>query len=573
MAKADIDAHFVGQVRATLAARVDAVVEEGAGDAWRGLQHRHLAERIKVLVAAACGAAGYAGGADLLDHGVRLAGHLRELQGPSGLFTGGDNVDSPPDSAFSVNDLADSLLILRRAEGSAHPLAKELEHLLAAATPGLVSGGVHTPNHRWELSAALARLFRVAPEAARPELASRVEQWLAEGVDIDGDGLYSERSANYAAFVSNPSLLTIAEIFDRPELVDAVERNLDATLDLLLPDGTVETVLSRRQDQRFPVTLSAYLMPLRHVARVRGRADLAWAADLALAHGILMPAEAAAHLVLHPDAALALPAAAEPARTRQRLFGAAGLLVDHRPATTTVVFGGSDYARHRRIRSGLANSPTFLRFFAGAAVLDSVRLSRTFFGLGPFRAGGLAVQRDAGGATTAALAETVSAAYYQPLARQDHDAAGDYRLVDEGRFSAAMDFGRRTADEVTLDTMVRARLTAEGVELDVDLGGASVDWVLELAFRPGGTVTGARPLGGDRWQLDAGAARYEVDGHAITVTLVDGPDTPALAAEPSYEPGEEYRYLGGTDAATGQLLYVTGRVPAHLRLLLTGSAP
>ncbi|MEH1124335.1 hypothetical protein [Micromonospora sp. CPCC 206061] len=572
MAEAETDVAFVDQVRAALAAQVGAVVGEASGDAWRGMQHRPLAERIKVLVAAACGAAGYAGDADLLDHGVRLAGHLRELQGPGGLFSGGDNVDSPPDSAFSVNDLADALLMLRRADGSAHLLAKELEHLLVAATPALVSGGVHTPNHRWELSAALARLFRVAPEAVRPELADRVEQWLAEGVDIDGDGLYSERSAGYAAFVSNPSLLAIAEVFDRPELVDAVERNLDATLDLLLPDGTVETVLSRRQDQRFSVTLSAYLMPLRHVARVRGRADLAWAAGLALEQGILQPAEAATRLVLDPGAALALPAAAEPARTRQRVFSAAGLLVDHRPTTTTVVFGGSDFPRHRHIRSGLANSPTFLRLFAGAAVLDSVRLSRTFFSHGPFRPDGLAVERDAAGATTATLAETVSAAYYQPLAPAHHDPDGDYRLVDEGRFSAAMDFGRRTQDEVTLATTVTARLTSDGVELTLDLTGASVDWALELAFRPGGTLAGAHPLGGDRWRLDAGTARYEVDGHAITVALVDGPETPALAA-PAYEPGEEYRYLGGTDAATGQLLYVTGRVPTRVRLLLAGSAP
>jgi hypothetical protein len=568
MAKAETDAGFVDQVRAALAAQVGAVVGEASGGAWRGMQHRALAERIKVLVAAACGAAGYAGDADLLDHGVRLAGHLRELQGPSGLFTGGDNVDSPPDSAFSVNDLADALLMLRRADVAAHPLAKELEHLLAAATPALVSGGVHTPNHRWELSAALSRLFRVAPEAVRPELASRVEQWLAEGVDIDGDGLYSERSAGYAAYVSNPSLLAIAEVFDRPELVDAVERNLDATLGLLLPDGTVETVLSRRQDQRFSVTLSAYLMPLRHVARVRGRADLAWAAGLALEQGIHQPAEAATHLVLDPGAALALPAAAEPARTRRRVFGAAGLLVDHRPTTTTVVFGGSDFARHRQIRSGLANSPTFLRLFAGAAVLDSARLSRTFFSHGPFRADGLAVERD-----TVTLGETVSAAYYQPLAPADRDPDGDYRLVDEGRFSAAMDFGRRTRDEVSLATTVTARLTADGVELAIDLAGARVDWALELAFRPGGAVTGARPLGGDRWQLDAGTARYEVGGDAITVTLLDGPDTPALAAEPVYEPGEEYGYLRGTDAATGQLLYVTGRVPTRVRLLLAGSAP
>ena len=42
----------------------------------------------------------------------------------------------------------------------------------------------------------------------------------------------------------------------------------------------------------------------------------------------------------------------------------------HASATAhTVVYGGSDVPEHRRIRSGLACNPTFLRLFAGDAVL------------------------------------------------------------------------------------------------------------------------------------------------------------------------------------------------------------
>jgi hypothetical protein len=312
--------------------------------------------------------------------------------------------------------------------------------------------------------------------------------------------------------------------------------------------------------------LSAYLLPLRTIARTRKRPDLAWAADLALAQGLVSPGDAAAHLVMDPDIGLALPAPAEPARPRRRVFGAAGLLVEHRPAVTTVVFGGSDYPRQRRIRSGLANSPTFLRLYAGAAVLDSVRLSRTFFGLGPFRGDGLTVEHD-----TVTLRETVSAGYYQPLAAADRDAQGDYRLVDEGRFSAAMDFGRRARDEVTLTTTVHVGLDDTGVELVLDVTGAVVDWALELAFRPGGTVTGARALSDQRWQLDTGSAEYRIGDDAITVSLLEATDgaggpLPAAHTAPVYEPGEEYRFLGGTDAATGELLYVAGRVPARVRM-------
>jgi len=573
------DVEFVAQVRAALAGQVRSIVAEAAGDAWQHLQHRQLAERIKALVAA------YRDGGDpgLLDHAARLAVRLRESQGLSGLFAGGDNVDSPPDSAFSINDLADALLMLRRADespdhGPGH-LAGLLDDLVTAATPALIGGGVHTPNHRWELSAALARLHLLTPH---PALADRIDQWLAEGVDIDADGLYSERSANYAAHVSNPSLLAIADAAKRPDLVDAVERNLDATLDLLLPDGSVETVLSRRQDQSWPVPLATYLLPLRRVALLRGRGDLAWAAGLALAQGIASPADAATRILLDPDIALTLPAPVPPVRPRQRAFGAAGLLLDHRPAGTTVVFGGSDYPRQGRIRSGLANSPTFLRMFSGAAVLESARLSRTFFGLGPFRGDGLAVQPDVTGGTTVTLRETVSAGYYQPLAPADRDPHGHYRLGDEGRFSAAMDFGRRGRDDVTLTTTVRVDLTATGLELTVDVGGAAVEWALELAFRPGGTMSGARALGAQRWQFPAAdssaAVRYRAGDDALTVTMINASDgrggpLTAAATDPTYEPGEEYRFLGGTDAATGELLYVTARAPARIRLHISTDMP
>ncbi len=513
------------------------------GDLWRQLQHRRLAERVKALAAAWC----LTGDSGLLTPAAQLTGLLRERQNRSGLFRGGDNVDSPPDSAFSVNDLADAAWLLRDAEEQgARRLADRLVQLLDAMTPALVKGGVHTPNHRWELSAALARLHRLAP---RPEIAGRVAQWLAEGIDIE-DGLYSERSANYAAAVSNPSLLVIADVFDRPDLLDAVEANLTATLDLLMPDGTVETVLSRRQDQRRRVPLRHYLMPLRALAILRDRADLAWAAGIALEQGIAAPANAVVMPIVHRR----LPAPVAPPRPRQRHFAAAGTLVAHGPDSTAVVFGGSDYARHRRIRSGLANSPTLLRLHAGATVLESVRLSRTFFGLGPFRADALTV----GPGPVVTLTETVSAAYYQPLAG---DGTGRYALTDDGRFSAAMDFARRPRDEVTLTTGIRVTLTGSGADLVVDVSGAAVDWALELAFRPGGTMTGARPLGGCRWHLDSGSAVYD----GLRVTIAEAPQT-ASESEPGYHPGEDYEFLGGTDAADGVLLYVTGKAPSRLRL-------
>ena len=102
---------------------------------------------------------------------------LAELQNPSGTFRGGDNLDSPPDSAFTLNDLGWA----RTAPGAPESLLPALDRLLLAATPALLTGGVHTPNHRWEIASALSRLWEAHGDQATR---SRAEQWLAEGVDL-----------------------------------------------------------------------------------------------------------------------------------------------------------------------------------------------------------------------------------------------------------------------------------------------------------------------------------------------------------------------------------------------------
>src|SRR5699024_5362363 len=94
---------------------------------------------------------------------------LHELLLPSGTFRSGDNVDSPPDTAFTVNDLAWASTALAAAppaeasgterEDLLAELGAALDPLLEAVTPALVRGGVHTPNHRWAIASALCRLW------------------------------------------------------------------------------------------------------------------------------------------------------------------------------------------------------------------------------------------------------------------------------------------------------------------------------------------------------------------------------------------------------------------------------
>ncbi|WP_156759223.1 hypothetical protein [Microbacterium karelineae] len=518
--------------------------------------HREAMRRAKLLVAAFLAPGGrQEGDTGSAARALEFARALREMQTASGLFAGGDNLESPPDSGFTINDVGDILELIARAPEPARcrtPLAdvhEVLHRVIRDATPALLAGGVHTPNHRWELASALARVLRHRPDEA---VRARIDEWLAEGVDIDADGQYSERSANYAAHVSNPALLALGDILRRPDLHDVVERNLASTLELIHPDGSVETVHSRRQDQREPAfPVAPLLVPFRRLAVERGRGDFAWAAEVAGRDGIAEPQTVLADVLLDPVLARRAPDPVAPPLPRRAMLERSRLVVDRAPDRDLVVYGGSDVPRMRRIRSGLANNPTFLRMFAGGAVLTSVRLSRDFFGLGPFRAQRLVEDGDG-----IRLEERLEGAYYQPLAPADRRADGDYALVDEGRFAAQMAFDRRGADRLALTTTITVRPAADGVDLEIAQEGPPLPWALELAFADGGSFEGGEPLGDGIVRVGADPARYAVGGHAIEVsTDADG------SGFARYRPGEDYEYLGGTDALAGPRAYVTGRAP------------
>lgn len=528
------------------------------------LQHRELMARALALVGAwvrqRLGGPAHPADDDLTTaHGwVR---HLATRQSPGGTFVGGDNVLSPPDSAFTVNDVCDALELLaphRATVPAAAALADDLDAIVHRATPALLTGGVHTPNHRWEIAAALARVHRLHPAAA---LLDRIDAWLAEGPDIDADGLWSERSPNYASAVSGPSFLVLAAVLDRPALLDPVRRSLDATLALLLPDDTVETVQSRRQDQSQPFGIGPFAPLLWHLAVLDGRGDLAAVAARAAVAETWQPAAVAARSMTDPllERPLPEPVALAPA---VHSFADARLVHVREPDRSVVLFAGSDVPAQGHVRSGLANSPTFLRVVVGSVVLSDVRLSREFFGLGPFRPTALESLGDG----RFRLTETVSAGYHQPLPASARQPDGCYPLADEGRFSAAMSFGARSVDTVVLSTTVDVAVTPDAVVLDVVTEGAEVPWSLQLTFRTGGTLTGVETdaVTGER-VLAEGTGSYRVGADVVTF----GPGNGAGPGQPAcYAPGQDYAFLGGTDRPQGEHVHVTGRAPGSTRIVI-----
>ncbi|HUX69616.1 MAG TPA: hypothetical protein VMV41_03805, partial [Cellulomonadaceae bacterium] len=356
----------------------------------------------------------------------------------------------------------------------------------------------------------------------------------------------------------------------RTALSEAVHANLHTVLDLTTPRGATETVHSRRQDQQdthFP--LGPFLTLFGRFAPVcdRCRHAAAWALRLpgvdavdALLHRLAGGDTAAglglaSELATAPDAELAAAALGSGERT----WGGARLWRRWSGADWTLVYGGSDVPTAGRVASGLACNPTFLRLARGDVEVASVRLSRDFFGLGPFRPTSLRAEGD-----RVVLTEELAASYYQPLPVDSRRADGDYALEFEGRFASAMAFAQRPRDELRLETQVVIDVGSDDVGIEVRTAGPATGHALEIAFADSVQIEGAAQVGPQAHRLAPSPAVVRDGSAALTVTaLPSGDSSPAV-----YSPGEAYEFLGGTDAVGGQRLYLTWSSPGSLRVTL-----
>ncbi|MGW2256528.1 hypothetical protein ACWCXE_01390 [Streptomyces sp. NPDC001780] len=499
-----------------------------------------------------------------------LADALAEAQYDDGLWDQGA-VHSPPDTAFSVVDLNLAFGLLERDGRTATVrLRATVERMLRRAGPGLAHGGVHTANHRWLVCAALARVHRRWPDAS---YARRIEAWLAEGIDQLAGGEYSERSPTYSAVVTNPALLTLARHYDRADLYARVRDNLVASLYVTEPNGEVESVHSRRQDQAALRYLPEFWLQYRELAIRYGDGRFAAVAALLRERGTGQTfgetplGDRLAELLDRPELAGPLPEATAPPTDFVHHDRSCRLVRVRRGDRTATVFGGTDTPEVRALSSGLSSNPTFFKMRKGAAILDSLRLSPQFFSLGHFRAESLEAVDGSGGGGWRLRAD-VRAAFHQPLPRQHRRKDGLYPLTDDGRFWSSMDFPHRPKEWRGLRTDVTVREMKDGGwEFDFEVRDSAVPLALELCFRRGGELSGRglEPVAGarDTYQLVSGEAAYTVGEDRI----VFGPGNGKGGKQPPVvDPGERYTWLGGSLTPDGVRVLITGRSPLSYRL-------
>ena len=240
---------------------------------------RGVGEAVDALAGAYCAPeSSYFKSPDLLTVLEEAADKLLAAQHGDGTIDSG-NLSSPPDTGFVVQTVCMALAVLRRINlPQLSQINNKLGKFVLAVGEALSTGGIHTPNHRWVVCSALAQVNSLFPAA---KYVDRIDDWLGEGVYRDADGQFAERSTGIYSRVTDNALIMMARLLGRPELLEPVRRNLAMTIFYMHPNGELETVGSRRQDQTMNAWISNYYLQYRYMAIKDGNRQFAAVARLA----------------------------------------------------------------------------------------------------------------------------------------------------------------------------------------------------------------------------------------------------------------------------------------------------
>ena len=424
------------------------------------------------------------------------------------------NFNSPPDSAFGMYAMAPAVHLARKANKP--ELERAITPALKRMAEGIARGGVHTPNHRWVMCAALAQAYALSPN---PVWLKRVDDWLAEGIDIDADGQYSERSTSGYNIIVDRALIVIAKKLGRPQLLEPVRRNLDSLMYLLHPGNEVVTEISKRQDQYTRGLAAAYWYALRTLAVIDRNGQYESLARLG--------SPGLSDLIEYPELSAAGPEPKPILTDYEKQMPAIGIARIRRGETSaTPMMGGSS------------------RLFSlrrGKAVVGAVRFAGSFFGKGQF-VPAKAERTPEGYIWT----QSIESGYYQPFGDRTKQPVGVevwYEMRTKRKRTEVCRIEYR-AELKELPDGFRFRVSAKGtndlpVAIEINLQGE------------GGELTGCEPA------LDVNEGFILSTGKQATWRVGDD--------QVKFGPGiasHQYTGLRGAEPKlSGKSVYLTGYAP------------
>ncbi|NLM10819.1 MAG: hypothetical protein GX213_08635 [Clostridiaceae bacterium] len=162
------------------------------------------------------------------------------------------NFKSAPDTAFIIKRLTYTYNLIKKYDKQKNltEIKNKLYNIIYSAANALITGGFHTPNHRWAIAAGLAACSNIIEDGnIAQRCINRMNEYFVEPVDCTDDGEYSERSSgNYNAVVNTAMIMLCEELNDK-RFLEYVERNLNMMLLMFDADGSIFTENSLRQDK------------------------------------------------------------------------------------------------------------------------------------------------------------------------------------------------------------------------------------------------------------------------------------------------------------------------------------
>lgn len=501
------------QVQDTASHWHGAFTENGNGKPYEGLTSIDAMLSLTVSLYAHPGSPFYrdAGMLQTIRDQIRF---LLRAQLPSGCISLHNcNIDSPPDTGFAVHFTAIQLHVLEKMKDpAAAEVCGELRLFLQRAVPGLLAGGIHTPNHRWVLCGALALLYELFGDE---RLKERADAFLAEGLDINPDGEWTERSNAIYNAVCSIFLYHTARVFGYDHLYEPIARNLSMMQYMLHPRLEIATEYSSRQDRGEIMRLNAsyYIAfrlmagrnadPLFHSFAREALASLR-TGEAALLYRMFLEKEMNVELPLQP-----LPDQYEVFLNRDRTAPVTGTI----PYQRTAFHAGSPLIRYRQGELSvtvIAGQPEFLYLQYGQARLLGIRLALGFFGVA--------------GTPFASIRQTREHEYelYMELEGSYRDAldAEGRSQSDPLHFAETIPLRSKTNVRM-LPVRVGIRLNPQGLDLRYQVDGEAPPLFAQAvySFAPGGSLAGngLAPINSHASWLKSGHLTYRCGEDWITV--------------------------------------------------------
>lgn len=396
------------------------------------------------------------------------------------------NFYSAPDTGFVMHNIGRVYKIMDANANTEKELEikDKLLTLIQKAGEGLRDGGFHTPNHRWVEAAGLALAYNITKDETFKDMAL---MYLAEGIDIDENGEFTERSPGIYNAVSDNALMILSEELNKPELMEHAVKNLEMMFFYFDPDGTVFTQNSVRVDKGEGMPgKSFYPTNYYHIylkaAYLKKNPRFAKMADLIFESAKKGAAGVPGNLWLYMT--VDGLSEYEPA-------------VEELPDEFEVFFKPSNIVRKRKCDFGvtlLGGSPNFL-FVQKGRLRCYARMCASFFAVAQFKAEEI-LKTDSG-------------------YRMEFTAAGRYRWPFETPPNTSvwdeMDHSKRkSVNEISLNFAVDFIISDSGVMMDVKTEGCDrVPLKLEFCF------TGGCSVDGPGFMIDGTAGNSIIAGDGI----------------------------------------------------------